>query len=714
MGEARYNLMFSGKVASGHELKDVKKALEAILKTSPENVEKLFQNSEVILKKNLDHHTAVRLKALFDETGGICHLEELKGSSLCQDTDFPTKNKPVSTHTCPNCLKEQPLSESCVYCGIIFSKSHKQVRSDSSMPDSIDTSEEGYPSVLGIIKDEPAAGRRSRMITKALIFIVVQIVLLYWFSDDIGYYYRAFSPQQLPSSKYWAKAYSFSDQQSNAIDITDVEPLRAGGFIAAGTAQISGEGGTNGILFKLDQFGRIIWQIYFKSDVGTDALQGVTETKDGNLVAVGYTAGDAWIIKLNQDSQILWQKTYVSGCATGVVPLPDGGVIVTGTASRYEPEPSIWVAKVTTGGKPEWQKTYGGGTGLSIATTSDGGSVVCGYEKYTGHQRLLKLDSLGDIQWQRSFQAWGPGGSIRQLFDGGYVVTGKILSYPRTSTPNFVDPHLPVPSPHFSGLLKLNGSGAVEWWKSYGGEAFSDATETYDGRILAVGATAKHGAGGHDVLAIKIDGTGALQWQKTYGTPGNDGSLVVRALTDGILISGWTSLSQLGAERCLIVKANQEGNFSETGSYPFIGTSELETNDEPAPTGEPPKGESCRVISPTTKVVDKKTAKSLVVANGVLPPEPRLALRGTAEKGARIRNIVISNSGYSILKIKRIKIKGRGVTAMNPIRERTELKPGESFLVDLIVAERASQGSELVIYSNDPLSSITRVPLSRK
>ena len=87
-----------------------------------------------------------------------------------------------------------------------------------------------------------------------------------------------------------------------------------------------------------------------------------------------------------------------------------------------------------------WAKTYGG-SDMDIARyiqqTSDGGFIITantesfGAGGYLGDYWVLKLESNGDISWQKTYGGsdWDVPESIIQTSDGGYIVVGDTESF---------------------------------------------------------------------------------------------------------------------------------------------------------------------------------------------------------------------------------------------------------------------------------------------
>ena len=140
-----------------------------------------------------------------------------------------------------------------------------------------------------------------------------------------------------------------------------------------------------------------------------------------------------------------WAKTYggmnKDSCAEylPIQETSDGGYIVLGTTQSFGPGgEDIWILKLDSSGSIEWQWTYGGmylDRGWSIQLTSDGGYIVGGATSSCGTPCsdiwILKLDSSGGIEWQRTYggndREWAT--DIKLTSDGGYIVAGVTHFY---------------------------------------------------------------------------------------------------------------------------------------------------------------------------------------------------------------------------------------------------------------------------------------------
>ena len=136
--------------------------------------------------------------------------------------------------------------------------------------------------------------------------------------------------------------------------------------------------------------------------------------------------------------------------------------------------------KLDSNGAVQWQKTYGGTSyefARSVQQTSDGGYIVAGYTysfgvaDYDYDIWILKLDRGGTIEWQKTYGGTDDdySRSIQQTSDGGYIVAGYTHSFGAGSTDGW--------------LLKLDSSGSVQWQKTFGGteaDRFYSAQQTSD------------------------------------------------------------------------------------------------------------------------------------------------------------------------------------------------------------------------------------------
>ncbi len=134
-----------------------------------------------------------------------------------------------------------------------------------------------------------------------------------------------------------------------------------------------------------------------------DEASDILPAADGNILVVGFTnsndgdvqetlgSWDFWVVKIDQEGNIIWQKTYGGkdeDVAYGASEFLDGGFAVVGRTSSRDLAASgnkgsvdILVVDIDNNGNLRWSKTFGGPLadyGISIAATEDGGLVIGG------------------------------------------------------------------------------------------------------------------------------------------------------------------------------------------------------------------------------------------------------------------------------------------------------------------------------------------------
>jgi len=195
----------------------------------------------------------------------------------------------------------------------------------------------------------------------------------------------------------------------------------------------------------LDNNGDIIQALNFDYNI-TDKSYAVEITSDGGYVIAGSTETtsgdyDLMVFKVNSTGTVLW--SYISNKdkydeAYDVEETSDGGLIVCGSSGLNSGD--FWILKLTASGGLDWEQNHGDADvdkAYSIKQTQDGGYIVCGYtyslENVNNDMKLLKLDSLGNIEWAKTFNGKDDDNdvarSVIQTSDGGYAITGYTSTY---------------------------------------------------------------------------------------------------------------------------------------------------------------------------------------------------------------------------------------------------------------------------------------------
>ncbi len=303
-----------------------------------------------------------------------------------------------------------------------------------------------------------------------------------------------------------------------------------------------------------------------RTNDGGYVVAGATKSTDGDVTGHHGAAGtdDFWIVKVDSAGTIQWQKALGGSSidnALSIQQTTDGGYIVTGLTLSNDGDVSgnngfvdCWVVKLDSAGVIQWQNSLGGSGldyGVSIAQTNDGyiiaATSLSADGDVTGHHGttstrdywIVKLDTAGDLQWQKSLG--GNGGdlvsSINVTTDGGFIVSGKSDSTSGDVTGNHGGDD--------AWIVKLDSAGTIEWQKSLGGtssDAILSVRQTSDGGYAMAGSSNSNDGdvSGHhgtssttDYWVVKLLADGNIDWQKSFGGTGNDGGNGILQNSDG-------------------------------------------------------------------------------------------------------------------------------------------------------------------------------------
>lgn len=380
--------------------------------------------------------------------------------------------------------------------------------------------------------------------------------------------------------------------------VASIQQTSDGGYIVAGITNSFGAGESDFLVLKLDASGGIQWQKTYGGD-NRDTPTSIQQTADGGYIVAGWTDSfgvgymDIWVLKLAGNGNVQWQKTYGGSyvdVATSIQQI-GGGYIVAGysyTEFFGASKSDFWVLKLDSSGNIQWQKTYGGGNdewATSIWQTGGEGYIVAGWTRSFGAGLsdfwVLKLDSGGNVLWQKTY---GSGESdhakpIQQTSDGGYIVAGYTDSFGAGVMDLWV--------------LKLDSSGNVLWQNTYGGSNYdwaSSIQQTSDGGYIVAGYTYSFGSGLMDFWVLKLNSRGGVQWQKVYGGGSWDSPWSIHQTVDGgYIVAGTTDSFGAGNADFWVLKLKPEGTIDP--SCDFIqdtNVSGVDTNVVPVGTNASP------------------------------------------------------------------------------------------------------------------------------
>jgi hypothetical protein len=146
-------------------------------------------------------------------------------------------------------------------------------------------------------------------------------------------------------------------------------------------------------IIKTDDAGEIQWQ---KALGGSrdDVMQGVILSKGGGYMAIGttnsidgdvfenYGKSDIWLVKLDSDGALNWQKNYgdigYENISSGLVSEDDGYVF----CARFTGMVTFGLCKIDESGALQWQVFFGGDICYDVKIASDKGYILAGYSSF--------------------------------------------------------------------------------------------------------------------------------------------------------------------------------------------------------------------------------------------------------------------------------------------------------------------------------------------
>jgi len=317
---------------------------------------------------------------------------------------------------------------------------------------------------------------------------------------------------------------------------------------------------------------------------------GATSSTAGQVVG-NHGGTDAWLLKLSPGGGLLWQRCLGGAgdeAAYGVIPTADGGYAIAG-----------------------------------YTNSSDGGDVAGQHGSSDGW--VVKVNRTGTIEWQRCLGGTGPDvlHAIRQTPEGGYIAAGCTYSNSSGDIGN-------TKGNGDLWLVKLTGTGIIDWQETYGGQQHDSAFDIYpagDGGYIVAGSSASDDGDvighrpGADFWVLRINSAGAIRWQRSLGGSGNDSASTIRPEDSGWIVvgtvhgGGYDVTGYRGGVDIWVVELDDNGNL--------IWQQALGTERDDLCTGVVPTADGCVLGGSTWStggIFSENHGMSDVLAFRLLPP----------------------------------------------------------------------------------------------
>lgn len=296
------------------------------------------------------------------------------------------------------------------------------------------------------------------------------------------------------------------------------------------------------------------------------ALFDLALTPDGDVVVVGTTnhlhvapySGDALVMKLSLEGDVLWERTWGGDGyeqAWSVVTAADGGFLIFGETDSYgSGDRDFFLLKLTDDGTEQWVQTYGGSSRewpYEMLLLSNGDLLLVGFShspESGRDQYALRVSQEGDVIWEYISRVGGEDIAL----DAIETAEGDLI--------------LVVSIEEDGQLVSLDADGHLQWEQRYelpGWQFASQIASSGDGGFLLAGFSMSGSSRQADTWLARCASTGELEWETSIGDPGfddyansfirlRDGSYVIGAIANGMLLRHIDEQGEILWERSLV------------------------------------------------------------------------------------------------------------------------------------------------------------------
>jgi len=293
-----------------------------------------------------------------------------------------------------------------------------------------------------------------------------------------------------------------------------------------------------------------------------------------------------------------WEQTYDYDDDEGwdVKQTSDGGYIISGHTytSELNIDGRALLIKTDENGNQQWMKTFlGEDNGIaysrSVQEASDGGYIICATSTFNLSMGrdviLIKTDENGNQQWMKNYNycnVFGPAFCYESLTeidpvvnktnDGGYIIAVTQLDE---------NGDVITVNDKYVGLIKTDGNGNLEWYKSFGeigsGDEFfaKSVQQTNDGGYIITGDVKYYTNFTYnwDLYLIKTDENGNESLFEIYSNYGIEtGWSIKQSEDEGYIIAGVVDDGDGNNENVLFRKIDESLNTIEwTQTFGGVG-----------------------------------------------------------------------------------------------------------------------------------------------
>lgn len=294
----------------------------------------------------------------------------------------------------------------------------------------------------------------------------------------------------------------------------DILELPDSSLFITGYTNSEGEGGYDGYFIRTDSMGALMWDTTY-GGTDWDFTYAAHLAPDTTIMVVGETYssgagnGDAWLIRLTRDGEVLWDSTY-GGAAhdefRDIDTVHSGGYVLTGGTNSFGAgDEDLYLVHVNENGTIAMD-TFLGGTGedfgRAVYQSADSMYVLCGQNGTdTGEPQMwsIKYNHAADsIEWQKITGGAEPDfgkTALQYYWAGGMIFAGQTESF-GFGAPGDIRKTYRTPSGIYIGGSTIGDLGLDEVEMSI---------TTRDSGFVFVGSTDSYGVTYSAVYLIKFD-----------------------------------------------------------------------------------------------------------------------------------------------------------------------------------------------------------------
>jgi len=325
---------------------------------------------------------------------------------------------------------------------------------------------------------------------------------------------------------------------------SDLIKTSDGGFIISGWGRSSNSfSASNGIAIKLDPDGKSEWAREYGRNSSFDKFNFAISLGGGEYFLGGTKNSQTWIIKINANGDILFEKIFVSSLSNtsedACYDPISNSLFIVGTSLIGDKDVAILV--VDNSGDVLSQKIFRSFGDENIFScnidNSDSALILTGSKYAIGENGMdglvMKFDFNGDFHWERTFG--GAGGEV--IWDseidneGNYVFSGNsTFSASGTS----------------ATILKLNKAGRMihnEYFENTPNSAAKNIIKRLDNSFTVIGRAGEHSGHKNNMLLIlNLNKNGDFVSHKVVSKQiGLEGKIAIETNSGEILVAGSSS-----------------------------------------------------------------------------------------------------------------------------------------------------------------------------